>query len=427
MAGAMWFYVNHVLIPRQRADAARTGKPRGNLSDLYPRWLGSRELLLHGRNPYGPEVTAEIQEGYYGRRLDPSRPGEPKDLQAFAYPTYVAFLLAPTVKSPFASVQRLFLWLLPALTIASMFCWFHVLRWRPRWAVTLTLLILTLNSFQVIQGVKLQQLSLVVAALIAAVAALLVRGHLLSAGIVLAVATIKPQLAAPMTLFLLFWTLAAWRERQRFFWGFATTLAILIAGAQWLLPSWIPDFWHAMAAYRRYTGGQSMLDIMAGPLVGKVLVVVILIAVIAVSWRFRRTPADSREFTLALAFALAATPAVIPMFAIYNQLLLLPAILILLREWDAESTSRGLTRMAGVATFVFLIWPWAVAAGLTVASTFLPAERVQDAWAVPLWTMLAIPVSGLVLLVPWIRDAYAQPAQDRPATGGVLALHDRTR
>ena len=145
---------------------------------------------------------------------------------------------------------------------------------------------------------------------------------------------------------------------------------------------------------------------------------------------FRETSGFTTPVTTssdALAFALAATPAVIPMFAIYNQLLLLPTILMLLRDWDTESTSRGLTRMAGVATFVFLIWPWAVAAGLTVASTFLPAERVQDAWAVPLWTMLAIPVSGLVLLVPWIRDAYAQPVQDRPATGAVLALHDRTR
>ncbi|MGD1006096.1 MAG: hypothetical protein ABR980_02565, partial [Ignavibacteriaceae bacterium] len=33
-------------------------------SDLYPRWLGSREALLHHRDPYGADVTREIQTGF---------------------------------------------------------------------------------------------------------------------------------------------------------------------------------------------------------------------------------------------------------------------------------------------------------------------------------------------------------------------------
>ena len=46
-AGSMWFYVQRILVPFQNADAKIHGRPRGNLSDLYPRWLGARELLLH--------------------------------------------------------------------------------------------------------------------------------------------------------------------------------------------------------------------------------------------------------------------------------------------------------------------------------------------------------------------------------------------
>src|ERR1700719_2099629 len=72
LAGSMWFYVQHVLIAHQRADAALHGLPRGNLSDLYPRWLGAKELLLHDRDPYSAEVTREIQSGYYARPLDPA-------------------------------------------------------------------------------------------------------------------------------------------------------------------------------------------------------------------------------------------------------------------------------------------------------------------------------------------------------------------
>ena len=91
-----WMYVSRVLVPQQIAYSEVHGTPRGNLSDLYPRWLGSRELLLHGRDPYSPEITREIQIGYYGRPLDPSRPYDPADQEAFAYPVYVALLLAPT-------------------------------------------------------------------------------------------------------------------------------------------------------------------------------------------------------------------------------------------------------------------------------------------------------------------------------------------
>ncbi|PYV53767.1 MAG: hypothetical protein DMG91_16315 [Acidobacteria bacterium] len=53
-AGSMWFYVEQILVPHQKQYAAQHGIPRGNLSDLYPRWLGSRELLLHGSRPDSP-------------------------------------------------------------------------------------------------------------------------------------------------------------------------------------------------------------------------------------------------------------------------------------------------------------------------------------------------------------------------------------
>ena len=99
---SMWFYVQRIVVPHQEKEAAEREQPRGNLSDLYPRWLGSRELLLRGRDPYSREVTLEIQEGYWGRQLDPARPNDPKDQQGFAYPVYVVFLLAPTVHLDFA-------------------------------------------------------------------------------------------------------------------------------------------------------------------------------------------------------------------------------------------------------------------------------------------------------------------------------------
>src|SRR5678815_3305835 len=113
----MWFYVQWVLVPYQKADAAAHGRPRGNRSDLYPRWLGTRELLLHHRDPYSPEVTRGIQSGYYGRpldagRMDDARFNEPKDQQGCAYPQHVVILLAPTMGLLFPVVHIGLRWLL---------------------------------------------------------------------------------------------------------------------------------------------------------------------------------------------------------------------------------------------------------------------------------------------------------------------------
>src|SRR5260370_8671429 len=108
----MWLYVDRVLIAHQQADAATHDIPRGNLSDLYPSWLASRELLLNRRDPYSRELTREIQTGYYGRALDPARKNDPMNQQAFASPVYVAFMLSPTVTLPSPALQLIFLYLL---------------------------------------------------------------------------------------------------------------------------------------------------------------------------------------------------------------------------------------------------------------------------------------------------------------------------
>src|SRR5579862_6223668 len=151
LTGSMWFYVQKVLAPHQRTEAAIHGWPRGNLSDLYPRWLGARELLLHGRDPYSAEVTREIQVGYYGRALDGSRPGDPHDQQGFAYPVYVVFALAPTVQLPYELVQRWFFRFLVLLTAVSALIWLRSLSWWESLSARITVVILALGNLAVMQ------------------------------------------------------------------------------------------------------------------------------------------------------------------------------------------------------------------------------------------------------------------------------------
>lgn len=110
LGAGTWYYLYGVFLPYHEPP----GINRANLFDLYPRWLGTRELVLHGRNPYSLEVTREIQLGYYGRIVEPGG-----DEQRFTYPLYIVFFLAPTVTLPFSVVNTACAVLLLALTIAS--------------------------------------------------------------------------------------------------------------------------------------------------------------------------------------------------------------------------------------------------------------------------------------------------------------------
>jgi hypothetical protein len=398
MAGSMWFYVQHVLIPYQMTDAALHGRPRGILSDLYPRWVGTRELLFEHRDPYSAEVTREIQMGYYGRLLDPKRPNDPIDEQRFAYPVFVVFLLAPAALIPFAVVKTIAEWGFAVLTMVSIQWWLRALRWQPPRAVIAIFMIVTIGNFGTVFGLKLQQLSLLVSGLIAASAALLAAGQLFLAGLVLAAATIKPQLVVPLAAWLILWALSDWKKRKRFFWGFMITEALLVGAGECILPGWIGRFADAVVAYRRYTGGGSPLDSLvtrtAGPLLGVVLAVITA----ALCWQLRRVTSYSRGFHLMLAFVLAVTTVIVPMVAPYNHLLLLPAVLLIVQAWNDLWSMNTASRVVCSLTLIAVLWPWAASLGLSMASLVLPPALVQRAWTVPLWTSLAIPITVLALL-----------------------------
>lgn len=415
---AMWLYVDRVLAAHQRADAAVRHTPRGNLSDLYPRWLGSRELLLHHRDPYSAEITREIQTGYYGRPLDESRPEDPKDHQGFAYPIYVAILLSPTISFPFEAVRKGFDALLIAFTAASVWLWMRAIQWKPGPLAWFMAAILVLGSFPAVQGIKLDQLTLLIAGFISLSAFLLARGQLFAAGIVLAVSTIKPQLVLPLIACLFVWAVTDARRRS-FIWGFCGAMGVLVAVSEIIMPGWLPKFRIALHEYLAYTGGVSLIDRLLSQGLGRVATVAIAAVLLWLTWRARRSEPGSREFSILLANILTATLLIIPTFAPYNQLLLLPAVLLTAREcketWKAGPISRALL----VVTVVALGWQWLASIILVLISFGFPV-LAQNGWTVPLYTVLAIPFVLLFDVVLLSRESGSPPSPQ-------LAMGDRKR
>jgi hypothetical protein len=381
-------YMSRVLGPWENYIDVRSGKLKAQMGDLYPRWMGTRELLLQGRNPYGPEVSHEIQLAFYGHAID-QKYGQPGidviDEQRFVYPVYVVFLMAPAMRIEFSDLQ---LWapiVFAVLTAISVPLWLDVLRWRPPKALVAAIALFVLSSPQIMQGLRLRQLGLLVAFLLALSAWCIARNHLALAGILLAISTVKPQMVVLPLTWLLLWGVSAWPRRWPLLAGFAVTLAALIGLGELILPGWPAYFADGLIAYRKYFPTTSLLCLALGNWIGGVLSGIVILGLLALAWRNRQVDAASPEFAQTLAAFFTGTTLVLPLLTPFNQVLLLLPLMIVLRDWT-------FVPRLGRRIFSFVVaWPWIVSFALLL----LP-PRLDSTKRVPL-----LP-AALVLFVPFL-------------------------
>ncbi len=404
----MWFYWNrlpHITYAlRPNADKLRAKA----LSDLYSRWYGARELLLHHRDPYGVEVSHEIQIAFYGKLLDPSRPGEPRDQQRFAYPLYVVFLLAPTVKLDFPTVRIVFWWFLAAVTVGSALLWLRFFRLHLSLTALAVLFLMLLSSIPVLQGVSILQLALLVSCFISAAALSVVSGQLFLAGALLALATIKPQLSALPIAWFALWVCGDWRHRRSLLGGFAATLGALTLGSEYLLPGWFLRYPAALRAYADYTGATSLLGVLLPTTFAWIVSISALLVAAQFCWRARRQPANSRTFAIALCFALTLTVLIVPsVLPPFNHVLVLPVVLLMILHWKDLWRTTPLTCFTAAVFLGFGFLPWLLALVLL----FMPSalRQSQSLWSLPLVASLALPFAAFGSLLLLCRAAPIQP------------------
>jgi len=388
----VWRWAERILIPANTLAAKAKGAPIGNNSDLYPRWLGARELLLDHRDPYSPEVTRDIQRGFYGREINPRNPKDPGDQAAFAYPVFLVFVLAPFVKLSFVTVQAIFRWSLLFGIAATVPAWMYAIGLRKSAAWMLSATVLAIGSYPTVLEFHMQNLAALVALLLALSAAAAACNWFAVSGFLLALATIKPQLSALFVICFLVWVAGRWRERKRLALSFASTLLALVVAGEIILPNWIAKFFDAAQAYRSYASDPSILQFALGPTFSWAAAITLCAAFVVVAVRYRNCSAGSKEFGWLLACTAAVTLTILPV-TVYNQVLLVPALLVWLHSDQASSL---LPRALAKASFACLGWQWITAAILAVCSFRFAPESLRTLARLPLLTLIALP--PLVLL-----------------------------
>jgi hypothetical protein len=380
-------YTWKILLPWEHSLNVTHGRLKADLGDLYPRWIGTRELLEHRQNPYGAEVSHEIQLGFYGHGIEQQldNPGsDVVDEQRFAYPVYVVFLLAPVANLDFPVLQRWAPLFLAILTALSVLFWLNLLRWRPSWVLVIAIVLFVLSSPQAIQGLRLRQLGLSVAFLLAISTCCVVWNRLTIAGIFLAFSTIKPQMAILPLAWFLFWAASDLGKRWRLLAGFGITLFALVGTGEILLPGWPIYFLNGLAAYRKYFPTTSLLCLALGRVAGGLVSALAILALFVLAWHNRHKDVASPEFLKILMAALIGEALVLPILTPYNQMLLLLPSLLIVRDWAS------LPRIPRRILASLLAWPYFCSAAL-----LLHRPDINSDSRVPL-----LP-SAVVLLVPY--------------------------
>lgn len=404
----MLYYHLGLFIPH--AIAVRTAQELGNGysfgNDFYQVWITAREWQRRKVDPYSTEMTREIQIGLNGRPLDAQRRSDPQDERRFPYPAFVDLLFWPAADFPFTSVRVVVSGLLVVLTGASVLLWLRVFAWRLDWKWIVVVLLLTLSSYPALEGLYAGQLGLLVAFLLPASVLALQRKRFLLAGILMALTTMKPQEMGLVIIYFLLWVLPDWRTRNRFCVGFMVTLALLVGTSLAVMPHWIHSWISTVMAYRGYNPAPLVKTVLTSPLgprlAGPAALFVtgaFLIVAGFVAWRHRDAGVESSEFWLTMGLLLCITTIVIlPGQAVYDHVILLPAILLLIRSRDALSKAGLVPRVLLWIGAVVLFWPWVAAFGVSVVRVFSATAFDSGVLFLPIRTAASLPFAVLALL-----------------------------
>ena len=221
-------------------------KPYPGLNDFMSRWEGARSYWVDGLNPYGDEASLNIQHAIYGRPVT-----ELEDPGYFAYPFYTVFLLLPIVGMSYAWASAIWMVVLEASLLIALILLLDHFQWRPAPIVLGALILFVLLSYFPARGLILGQPGLLVYVLEVGAIWALGRKYDKTAGILLALSTLKPQMGYLLVPLLGLWGIR--QKRWQFVISSIVSFSVLMITSFVLQPSWLGDWLEQVSIYTSYT------------------------------------------------------------------------------------------------------------------------------------------------------------------------------
>ncbi len=352
--------------------------PGGN--DFYPRWAGAKALLLEGRDPYSPEVTAEIEA-----ILDPQQ--RRTNSFSFAYPLHVIFTLWPLVFINYSWAQAIWIVCLQWLILGSVALLLRQGRWPQKGMIMGIALLSAIFFYPAARAILLGQFTLhVLLFLILAVVGLRQKRDGW-AGFFLAATSIKPQMVLLAGLWLMFWAIR--RRRWRFVGSTLASGVGMFAASLLLFPRWPLSFMADLGRYVERASGLNPLDVLIGTLIpgGSVAlrwgITAVLLLLLLWAWARALRRSDDALFDHALYWGITTNLLIFFQTGSTNQILLL----LPLAAWLRLLYARFGGWVTGTAVLSLTLTPW-----------FLFITTISGNYENPL-LLLPLPLLALVILL----------------------------
>jgi len=405
LSAGMAYYHLFLLRPSILAHETSLGLGNGFYfgGDLYPIWLTSREVLLHHQAPYSQEMTRQIQTGLFGRALG-SQPGDrPLNYRTFAYPLYAILVLAPFALVPFEYVRLFMVVVLAGAVVGSTFLWMQAVGLKLSTRNKLLVVLLALSNYYVLDGLYAEQIGLLVGLLLAGAVAATRDGKLSCAGMLLALATIKPQMCVLLVAGMLCWAISRWRERRAFAISSLSSMVLLGLVGEWLHRGWFREWEEVVRGYRGYAS-VPLTELVFGTWFGLLLSLVLWTGTLALWWRVRQRELRSLRLVFVVATTLAVTTvSVLPGQAFYDHVIVMPGVLLVAASW--RKVLMRSYRIPGIVALALtgslLLWQWVGGVVVSLSAMVFSAARIRTsvfALHLPLHTVIIFPFMLLALL-----------------------------
>jgi len=218
--------------------------PGGN--DFLPRWRATQLYLKEGQNPYSFETTMAIQQSMYGRSA-----WESEDQALFAYPFYTMFLIAPfAFIEDFALARAAWMTVLEMSLFIIAILGIRMANWRANKFSLAVFLLFAILWYHGAKPLVDGNISILIALFLSMTLWAFFNRKDTWAGIFLALATIKPQMAIFILAFTVIWAIS--KQRWQLVKSFAVSIILLIGVSFILQPQWIFENLIQISTYPGY-------------------------------------------------------------------------------------------------------------------------------------------------------------------------------
>jgi len=362
--------------------------PGGN--DFLVHWVGTRSFLIDGLSPYSDAVALRIQTLVYGRA---AQPGE-HELRV-AYPLYSILLFMPfSLIADYTWARAAWMTLLEVGLIMLLLMSLKTVGWRPKpWLMAL-LLAFTLLWYHAMRPLVLGNVIILQALCIVTAFSAIKDGEDGRAGLLLAFATIKPQVVVVPFIFIFIW--AIYQKRWRILGWFMATMVLLAAFATLMLPSWWLENLREVLRYPAYNPPGSLSAVFAvwwpaqGGRIGMIVSGLIGLVLLFEWWTNRRSEFNEALWTLSITLVLGQW------VGIQNDpgnfiLLFFPIIYVFSIWIDRWKHNGQVLVLISMTILMFGIWVLFIA---TVENSYQPIQNPLMFIPLPLF---------LIAMLYWVR------------------------